>query len=155
MALAFYFIHLQDFQIQTDLSIARDRVIGVLLGILATGFIFDLFGAKSDADLMRRQFVENLRMLSQLALCLVERDNAKVLPRIKRLRSQLNENSVSLASQLDALRVESEFSARREDDLAAREHLKRAQPASRSIFVSELDLLQHRQRRESAVELTQ
>jgi multidrug resistance protein MdtO len=155
MALAFYFIHLQDFQIQTDLSIARDRIIGVLLGILATGFIFDRFGAKSDADLMRRQFVENLRMLSQLALCLVERDSAKVLPQIKRLRSQLNDNFVNLASQLDALRLESEFSARHEEDAAARERFKRAEPAARSIFVSELDLLQHRQRRESAVELTQ
>jgi multidrug resistance protein MdtO len=154
-ALAFYFIHLQDFQIQTDLSIARDRVIGVLLGILATGFIFDRFGAKSDADQMRRQFVQNLRMLAQLGLCLVERDSAKIVPQIKRLRSQLNDSFASLASQLDALRLESEFSARHEEDLAAREHLQQAQPAARSIFVLELDLLQHRQRRESSVELTQ
>ena len=33
MALAFYFVNLQDSHIETDLTIARDKVIGVLLGI--------------------------------------------------------------------------------------------------------------------------
>jgi len=31
-ALAFYLINLQDFAAQTSLSIARDRVVGILLG---------------------------------------------------------------------------------------------------------------------------
>ena len=48
IALAFYFVNLQDYKIQTDLTIARDKVVGVLLGILAMGFIFNRFGAKSD-----------------------------------------------------------------------------------------------------------
>ncbi len=34
-ALAFYLIHLQEFTIQTSLSIARDRVVGILLGLIA------------------------------------------------------------------------------------------------------------------------
>jgi multidrug resistance protein MdtO len=50
MVLPFYFINLSGFQAQTDLVVARDAVIGVLLGILAMGCIFDRFWAKSAAD---------------------------------------------------------------------------------------------------------
>ena len=66
MALSFYFVNLQDFHIQTDLTIARDKVIGVLLGILAMGFIFDRFGTKSDAEQLQKLLVRNVRMLAQL-----------------------------------------------------------------------------------------
>src|SRR3984957_4460663 len=43
MALAFFFVNLQDYRIETDLTIARDKAMAVLLGILAMGFIFDRF----------------------------------------------------------------------------------------------------------------
>jgi multidrug resistance protein MdtO len=33
MALAFYVINLQEFKIQVSLEVARDRVVGILLGI--------------------------------------------------------------------------------------------------------------------------
>ena len=41
MALAFYLINLQEFTIQTSLSIARDRVFGVLLGLMCMWLIYD------------------------------------------------------------------------------------------------------------------
>src|SRR6202034_3291146 len=69
MALSFYFVNLQDSHIQTDLTIARDKVIGVLLGILAMGFIFDRFGTKSDAQQLQTLLVRNVKMLAQLAVC--------------------------------------------------------------------------------------
>ncbi len=69
IALAFYFVNLQDFQIQTDLTIARDKVVGVLLGILAMGFIFDRFGTKSDVEQLQKLLVRNVRMLAQLGVC--------------------------------------------------------------------------------------
>ena len=73
MALSFYFVNLQDFHAETDLTIARDKVVGVLLGILAMGFIFDRFGTKSDAEQLQKLLVRNLRMLAQLAVCPVAR----------------------------------------------------------------------------------
>ena len=155
MALAFYFVNLQDYQIQTDLTIARDKVIGVLLGILAMGFIFDRFGTRSDAEQLQKLLVRNVRMLAQLGVCPVVRDRAIALSQISRLRSQINDNFASLESQTDAARFEFEFRHRREEDVAECERIQRAQPALRSIFLLELSLLSHRGRREIGSELTQ
>ena len=155
MALAFYFVNLQDFQIQTDLTIARDKVIGAFVGILAMGFIFDRFGTKSDAEQLQKLLVRNVQMLAQLGVCPVARDSAVATSQITRLRSQINDNFAGLESQIDAARFEFEFRHRREEDAAKCERIQRAQPAMRSIYLLELSLLSHRGRREIDSELTQ
>jgi multidrug resistance protein MdtO len=155
IALAFYFVNLQDFHIQTDLTIARDKVIGVLLGILAMGFIFDRFGTKSDSQQLQKLLVRNLQMQAQLAVCPVIRANGIAVSQIGRLRSQINDNFASLESQMDAVRFESEFRHRREEDVAECERIRRAQPTLRSIYLLELSLLTHRGRPGSDAELTQ
>ena len=155
MALAFYFVNLQDFKFQTDLTIARDKVIGVLLGILAMGFIFNRFGTKSDVEQLQKLLVRNVRMLAQLGVCPVARDRATAISQISRLRSQINDNFASLESQTDAARFEFEFRHRREQDVAECDRIQTAQPALRSIFLLELSLLSHRGRREIDSELTQ
>ena len=155
MALSFYFVNLQDFKIQTDLTIARDRVIGVFVGILAMGFIFDRFGTKSDTEQLQKLLVRNVRMLAQLGVCPVVRDRAIAVSQISRLRTQINDNFASLESQTDAARFEFEFRHRREQDIAECERIQRAQPALRSIYLLELSLLSHRGRREIDSELTQ
>jgi len=155
MALAFYFVNLQDFQIQTDLTIARDKVIGVFVGILAMGFIFDRFGTKSDAEQLQKLLVRNVRMLAQLGVCPVVRDSAVAISQISRLRSQINDNFAGLESQIDAARFEFEFRHRRQKDAAECERIQRAQPAMRSIYLLELSLVSHRGRRASGSELTQ
>ena len=155
MALPFYFVNLQDFKIQTDLTIARDRVIGVFVGILAMGFIFDRFGTKSDTEQLQKLLLRNVRMLAQLGVCPVVRDRAVAVSQISRLRTQINDNFASLESQTDAARFEFEFRHRREQDIAECERIERAQPALRSIYLLELSLLSHRGRREVDSELTQ
>jgi len=155
MALSFYFVNLQDSQIQTDLTIARDKVIGVLLGILAMGFIFDRFGTKSDEEQLQKLLVRNVRMLAQLGVSPVVRDSATSVSQISRLRSQINDNFASLESQTDAARFEFEFRHRREEDVAECQRIQRAQPALRSIYLLELSLLSHRERGEIDYELTQ
>jgi multidrug resistance protein MdtO len=155
MALSFYFVNLQGAQIQTDLTIARDKVVGVLLGILAMGFIFDRFGTKSDAKQLQKLLVRNVRMLAQLGVCPVVRDKPVAVSQIIRLRHQLNDNFASLESQTDAARFEFEFRHRREEDVAEWERIQRAQPALRSIFLLELSLLSHRGRPGIDSELTQ
>jgi multidrug resistance protein MdtO len=155
MALAFYFVNLQDFQIQTDLTIARDKVIGVLLGILAMGFIFDRFGSKSDAEHLQKLLARNVRMLAQLGVCPVVHDRAVSVSQVGRLRGQINDNFASLESLTDAVRFEFEFRHRRQEEIAECERIQRVQPALRSIFLLELSLLSHRGRREIDSELTQ
>jgi len=155
MALAFYFVNLQDFKLQTDLTIARDKAIGALLGILAMGFIFDRFRTKSDTEQLQNLLVRNVRMLAQLGVCPVVRDRAIAVSQINRLRSQINDNFASLESQTDAARFEFQFRHRREQEIAECERIQRAQPALRSIYLLELSLLSHRGRREIDFELTQ
>jgi multidrug resistance protein MdtO len=155
MALAFYFVNLQDFRIQTDLTIARDKAIAALLGILAMGFIFDRFRTKSDTEQLQKLLVRNVRMLAQLGVCPVVRDRAIAVSQINRLRSQINDNFASLESQTDAARFEFQFRHRREQEVAECERIQRAQPALRSIYLLELSLLSHRGRREIDSELTQ
>ncbi len=155
IALAFYFVNLQDYRIQTDLTIARDKVIGVLLGILAMGFFFDRFGTKSDKEQLLKLLERIVRMLAQLGVSPVVRGKAIAASQITRLRSQINDSFASLESQLDAARFEFEFRHRREEDAAECERIQRAQPAMRSIYLLELSLLSHRGRREIGSELTQ
>jgi multidrug resistance protein MdtO len=154
MALAFYFINLQDFRIETDLTIARDKAIGALLGILAMGFIFDRFGTKSETEQLQKLLVRNVQMLAQLGVCPVVSDRAIARSQIIRLRSQINDSFATLESQTDAARFEFEFRHRRQQEVAECERIQRAQPALRSIYLLELSLLSHRGRREIDFELT-
>jgi len=41
IAVAFYLIHLNSFAIEPSLSIARDRVVGILLGLIMMWLVFD------------------------------------------------------------------------------------------------------------------
>lgn len=155
IALAFYFVNLQDFQIQTDLTIARDKVIGVLLGILAMGFIFERFGAKSDQEQLQNLLVRNIRMLAELGVCPVIRHKNLAVSQVGRLRSQINDNFAGLESQVDPVHFEFEFRYQRKEDVAERERIQRARPALQSIYLLELSLLSHRGRRELGSELTE
>jgi multidrug resistance protein MdtO len=153
-ALAFYFVNLQDFQIETDLTIARDKVVGALLGILAMGFIFDRFGTKREVEQLPKLLSQNIRMLAQLAVITVLPDRAIAVSQISRLRIQINDNFATLTSQIDAAQFESKFRHRREEDIAECERIQRAQPALRSIYLLELSLQSHRGRGEIGSELT-
>ena len=155
MALSFYFVNLQNSHIQTDLTIARDKVMGVLLGILAMGFIFDRFGTKSDSEQLQKLLARNIRMLAQLAVCPVVRGKGAAASQISRLRSQINENFASLESLTDAARFEFEFHQRPEKNVVELARIVRVQPALRSIYLLELTLLSHRGRREIDSALTQ
>ena len=67
VALAFYLINLQEFAMQTSLAVARDRVVGVLLGLFMMWLVFDqLWGAPAAVE-MKRAFISTLRLLAQLA----------------------------------------------------------------------------------------
>jgi multidrug resistance protein MdtO len=155
VALAFFFVNLQDYQIQTDLTIARDKVMGVLLGILVMGFIFDRIMTKSDVQQLQKLLVRNVRLLAQLVVSPVVSGRAVALSQIGRLPSQINDSFAGLESQTDAVRFEFAFRHQREGDIAVSDRIDRAQPALRSIYLLALSLLSHRARRGGDSELTQ
>ncbi|MGB9148183.1 MAG: FUSC family protein [Acidobacteriaceae bacterium] len=155
IALSFYFVNLQAPYIQTDLTVARDKVIGVLVGILAMGFIFDRFGTRSDAEQLRRLLARNVRLLAQLGVTPVAvRDSAMATSQLSRLRTQINDNFASLESQMDAARFEFEFRQQREADVAECERIQGTQPTLREIFLLELSLLSHRRQWDANSDLT-
>jgi len=125
------------------------------LGVLAMGFLFDRFGAKSDAEQLQNLLVRNVRMLAQLTVSSLAKHEAGVTSQFHRLRSQLNESFASLESQTDAVHFEFEFRHRREEDVAACARIQRVQPWLRSIYLLELTLLSHRGRRAIDTEMTE
>ena len=144
MALSFFFVNLQDPHIQTDLTIVRDKIMGVLLGILVMGFIFDRFGTKSDAEQLQISLVRNIKMLAKLGETTETRDRSGTASQIPGLRSQINDNFANLESQMDAARFEFEFRHRSEKDNSECQRIQRIQPWLWSIFLLKLSLLSHR-----------
>ena len=66
MALAFYLINLQEFAPQYSLAIARDRVVGVLLGLVCMWLVFDRLWVRDALQEMQDVFARNLRLLAEL-----------------------------------------------------------------------------------------
>ena len=140
VALAFYLIHLQEFGPQTSLSIARDRVVGVMLGLFVMWLIFDqLWGAPAAAE-MKQTFISNLRLLAHLAREPVP--GREKSWRSNSLRETINANFDKVRSLADAVLFE--FRSSREQDLELRSRIRRWQPQLRALFVIRTTLLKYR-----------
>jgi multidrug resistance protein MdtO len=132
LALAYYLIHLQEFAIQTSLAVARDRVVGVLLGLVSMGLFFDLLWVKKAVDEMQVAFARNLEMFAELAEQLLEEDQIKAIKRIRQLRDQLNAGFDAVRAQSDAVLLE--FGPSRQRKLEIREDIRRWQPSIRTLL---------------------
>jgi multidrug resistance protein MdtO len=132
LALAFYLINLQEFTIQTSLSIARDRVFGVLLGLMCMWLIYDRLWVKNALDEMQTVFARNLEMFAELAEQLLEKDQVKAIKRIRQLRDQLNAGFQAVTAQADAVLFE--FGPSRQRQLQIREDVRRWQPSIRTLL---------------------
>lgn len=142
VALAFYLIHLSEFSIQTSLTAARDRAIGVLLGISMMWLVFERFYPRSAADEMVRIFTGNLRLMADLLSdSPANADTAAVL-KIRRQREQVYRNFGNVNAQSDA--VPFETGPQRAGDLAARDRIRRWQASLRTFYLLEVPLLQFR-----------
>src|SRR5580698_4561678 len=62
----YFVINMQKFAEETSLSVARDRVAGVFLGLLMMWLIFDQFWRAPASVEMRKVFIASLRLLAQL-----------------------------------------------------------------------------------------
>jgi multidrug resistance protein MdtO len=141
LALAFYLINLQEFTIQTSLSIARDRVFGVLLGLLSMGLFFDLLWVRNAVSEMQAVFAHNLELFAELAEQLLEKDNLKAVRRIRQLRDQINEGFQAVVAQSDAVLLD--FSSSRQQKLQIRNDIRRWQPAIRTLLQVQVAAVQY------------
>jgi multidrug resistance protein MdtO len=141
LALAFYLINLQEFTIQISLSIARDRVFGVLLGLLSMGLFFDLLWVRNAVSEMQVVFAHSLELFAELAEQLLEKDNIKAVRRIRQLRDQINDGFQAVTAQSDAVLLD--FSSSRPQKLQIRTDIRRWQPAIRTLLQVQITSAQY------------
>jgi multidrug resistance protein MdtO len=140
VALAFYLINVQEFAVQTSLSVARDRVVGILLGLFIMWLVFDQLWGSPSAVEMKRIFISNLRLLAQLV--------REPLPGTERtwrsysLRETINGNFNSVRSLADGVLFE--LGSSRQQDLALRSRIRQWQPPLQTFLVTRLLLLKFR-----------
>jgi len=135
VAVAFCFINVSAFAIETSLATARDRVVGILLGLVVMWLVFDqLWGAPAIAA-MKRASAENLRLLAQLA---------REPVRMASLRETISNSFDHVRALADAVVLE--FGPSRETNLAFRSRITRAQPELRMLFLTLLAVSKYRMR---------
>jgi multidrug resistance protein MdtO len=142
LALAFYLIHLQEFAMQTSLSIARDRLVGIVLGLFMMWLVFDQLWGAPAAVAMKRAFISSLRQLAQFARDPMAGDRARAILRASSLRATISATFDSVRSASDAVLFE--FGSSREQDLALRSRIKHWQSQLRPLFLTRNALLMQR-----------
>jgi multidrug resistance protein MdtO len=142
LATAFYLINLLEFKFQTSLSVARDRVAGVLLGLLMMWLVFDSLWRVPTALEMRRAFISTLRWLAQLAREPLSNNLRIAIEQSYALRDTINRSFNKTRSLADA--VWFEFGPSRARDLALRSQIIGWQPTLRTLFVTRVSLLKYR-----------
>lgn len=142
IALAFYLIHLSEFSIQTSLTVARDRAIGVLIGTTMMWLVFERFYSRSATDEMIRIFVRNLRLMAELMSDAPADADTTAILKIRRQREQVYRNFGDVNAQSDAIPFET--GAKRPGDMAARDRIRRWQASLRTFYLLEIPLLQFR-----------
>jgi len=136
LALAFYVINLQEFRVQTSLAVARDRVVGILLGLFMMWLVFDqLWGAPAVVG-MKRAFISSLRFLAQFAREPLSKDSRVAIERSYSLRETINTNLDKVRILADAVLFE--FGPSRQHNLTLRSQIVRWQTELRMLFVTQI-----------------
>jgi multidrug resistance protein MdtO len=144
IAVAFYLIHLNSFAIEPSLSIARDRVVGILLGLIMMWLVFDqLWGASAVSD-MKRAFLSAVRLLAEFAREPISRDYKVAAEHSYSLREAINNNFDGARTSADGVLFE--FGPSRQQDLVWRSRFREWQPQLQLLFITEIALWKYRAR---------
>jgi len=138
----FYVINMQKFARETSLSVARDRVAGVFLGLLMMWLIFDqLWSAPASVE-MRKVFISTLRLLAQFTREPVSADIRSAIQRTSALRDTINTKFDTARSLADGVLLE--FGPNRRRNLALRDRIRAWQPQLRALFLMRGAALRYR-----------
>jgi multidrug resistance protein MdtO len=141
VAFAFFLIHLQEFAPQTSLAIARDRVMGVLLGLMSMWLFFDHLWVKDALQAMQGGFARNLQRLAELIELARKPASGEVARRALQLGDQINARFNAVKAQADA--VVFEFGPSRQRKLKIRDDIRRWQPALGALLQVQMTGLQY------------
>jgi multidrug resistance protein MdtO len=143
MGAVFYVINInQKFARETSLTVARDRVAGVALGLLMMWLIFDQLWSAPAGVAMRKTFISTLRLLAQVAREPVSADLRPAIQRTSALRDTINTKFDNVRSLADGVLLE--FGPSRRQDLALRDRIRRWQPQLRALFLMRVASLKYR-----------
>jgi len=141
-ALAFFVINLQEFRMQTSLTVARDRIIGILLGLFMMWLVFDQLWSAPAVEEMKKSFITSLRLLGQLSIVPLSKDLRVVIEQTSSLREKINTTLDKVRLLADAILFE--FGPSRQQDLALRRQIVRWQSEIRMLFLMEIAWLKYR-----------
>ena len=138
----YFVINMQKFARETSLSVARDRVAGVFLGLLMMWVIFDrILDAPASVE-MRRVFISTLRLLAQFAREPASAEIRSAVQRTSALRETISTKLDNVRSIADGVLLE--FGPSRRGDLALRDRIRRWQPQLRALFIMRSASLKYR-----------
>jgi multidrug resistance protein MdtO len=145
LALAFFLINLQEFAFQTSLTIARDRVFGVLLALFVMWIVFDLLGGVPAVNQMLAQFRRALLRLAELEELSLASDAEIISTREQEIREELVGTFASINTEADAVLLET--GPQRSEHLLLRKRILPLLPALRSLLLLQVTALQYRRQR--------
>lgn len=144
VAFAFFLINLQEFRIQTSLAVARDRVVGILVGLFVMWLVFDQLWSSPAAAEMKKAFARSFRLLAQLVREPVSNDLRTAIERSYSLRETINAHFDSVRSLADGVLFE--FGPSRRSNLKLRAYIRQWQPQLRTLFVLRIASWKYRTR---------
>jgi multidrug resistance protein MdtO len=127
---------------ETSLAVARDRVIGILLGLFMMWLVFDRLWSMPAAVAVKKAFVANFRLLAQLAREPVSSELRTGIKRGFLLRESINAQFDTVRSLADGVLFE--FGPSRRASLETRTYIRQWQPQLRALFVMRLASLKYR-----------
>lgn len=136
LALAFDLINLQEPYRQTSLSIGRDRVVGVLLGLSAMWLVFERLGAARASDALEARMRQQFQLLADAAdalRALRQGGDPRDAERFDQIRGSANAGFTEMNSQADALLFE--FGRKRRRNLNLRRLMLSVEMPMRSVFL--------------------
>jgi multidrug resistance protein MdtO len=144
VTVAFYLIHLNSFAIEPSLSIARDRVVGILLGLVMMWFVFDQLWTAPAVVEMKKAFISVLRLLAQFAREPVSVGARAAIGLSYSLRDTISRGFDSVRASADGVLFE--FGPSRNQDLAWRSKIREWQPQLQLLFLVQIALWKYRAR---------
>lgn len=142
VALAFYLINLQEFAVVTSLAVARDRVVGVLLGLFTMWLVFDQLWGTPAVTEMKNSFVRDFRLMARAIREPLSDDPQVAKARRLALRETLMENFDRVRAAGDAVLLE--FGPSRREALEWRKISQTAQAPLRTLYLTRMGLWKYR-----------
>lgn len=143
IANAYYLITVSGFAFDPSLTTARDRVVGIMLGLFVMWLAFHSVGTASAVEHMISSFSSTLRAIAELTLQPGSELPDKAMKRIRALRNQIGNDFQLVRANSDAVPLE--FGVRqRAQGMANRALIRSWLPQLQTIYLVEVALMQHR-----------